>query len=334
MAIKSARHGDLSPAAPPAGPPPGHGRTPSSSAAASAGSRRRSGSARAATGSRCWSGSSSPAAAPTCHRQDGFTFDAGPTIVTAPFLFEELWALCGRRLADDVDLRPVVALLPHPLPRRRAPSTTRGDPARDARARWRGSRPATSRATSASCAQSEAIFRVGFEQLGARALRLAGRHGADRARPGAARQGYRTRATAWSPRTCATRGCASVLSFHPLLVGGNPFTTTVDLRAHRLPRAALGRAFRRWAAPGALVQGLVELIEGQGGAVRCGAEVERDHRRGRRGDAACGWRRASAIAADVVVSNADSAWTYRHLRAAEDRAAAGPTGASSARATR
>ena len=24
-------------------------------------------------------------------RQDGFTFDAGPTIVTAPFLFEELW---------------------------------------------------------------------------------------------------------------------------------------------------------------------------------------------------------------------------------------------------
>jgi phytoene desaturase len=30
-------------------------------------------------------------------RQDGFTFDAGPTIVTAPFMLEELWALCGRR---------------------------------------------------------------------------------------------------------------------------------------------------------------------------------------------------------------------------------------------
>src|SRR5512138_1058041 len=41
------------------------------------------------------------------HRQDGFTFDAGPTIVTAPFLLEELWQLCGRRLADDVDLRPI-----------------------------------------------------------------------------------------------------------------------------------------------------------------------------------------------------------------------------------
>ena len=41
------------------------------------------------------------------YRQDGFTFDAGPTVITAPFLLEELWALCGKRLADDIDLRPV-----------------------------------------------------------------------------------------------------------------------------------------------------------------------------------------------------------------------------------
>ena len=33
-------------------------------------------------------------------RQDGFTFDAGPTIVTAPFLFEELWALAGERFSN------------------------------------------------------------------------------------------------------------------------------------------------------------------------------------------------------------------------------------------
>jgi phytoene desaturase len=40
-------------------------------------------------------------------RQDGFTFDAGPTILTAPFLLEELWRLCGREMADDVILTPV-----------------------------------------------------------------------------------------------------------------------------------------------------------------------------------------------------------------------------------
>src|SRR3954464_9598832 len=41
------------------------------------------------------------------HRPDGFTFDGGPPIITAPFLLEELWGLCGRRLADDVELVPV-----------------------------------------------------------------------------------------------------------------------------------------------------------------------------------------------------------------------------------
>src|SRR5512147_524756 len=40
-------------------------------------------------------------------RQDGFTFDAGPTIITLPQLFEELWALCGRKFSDDIDLRPL-----------------------------------------------------------------------------------------------------------------------------------------------------------------------------------------------------------------------------------
>lgn len=38
-------------------------------------------------------------------RQDGFTFDAGPTIITAPFILEELWSLAGARLSDDVTLK-------------------------------------------------------------------------------------------------------------------------------------------------------------------------------------------------------------------------------------
>ena len=41
------------------------------------------------------------------HRQQGFTFDAGPTVITAPFMLEELWRLCGKNLADDVKLVPV-----------------------------------------------------------------------------------------------------------------------------------------------------------------------------------------------------------------------------------
>ena len=41
------------------------------------------------------------------HRRGGHVFDAGPTIVTAPFLLQELWALCGKRLEDHVTLMPL-----------------------------------------------------------------------------------------------------------------------------------------------------------------------------------------------------------------------------------
>ena len=34
-------------------------------------------------------------------QQDGFTFDAGPTVITAPFLFDDLFSLAGRRREDD-----------------------------------------------------------------------------------------------------------------------------------------------------------------------------------------------------------------------------------------
>ncbi|HEX2146051.1 MAG TPA: FAD-dependent oxidoreductase, partial [Pseudorhizobium sp.] len=41
------------------------------------------------------------------YADDGFTFDAGPTVITDPDCLEQLWALSGRRLADYVTLLPV-----------------------------------------------------------------------------------------------------------------------------------------------------------------------------------------------------------------------------------
>ena len=35
------------------------------------------------------------------HHQDGFTFDAGPTIITAPFLLEELWP-CAANACETI----------------------------------------------------------------------------------------------------------------------------------------------------------------------------------------------------------------------------------------
>jgi phytoene desaturase len=102
-----------------------------------------------------------------------------------------------------------------------------------------------------------------------------------------------------------------VFSFHPLLIGGNPFTASSIY-------CLIAFLERRWGVhfamggTGRLVDGLAGLIEGQGGEVRSGAEVSEIVVENK---CATGVRLTSGeeIAADIVVSNADSAWTYRHL---------------------
>src|SRR5664279_3057962 len=105
-----------------------------------------------------------PGGRASVHRQDGFTFDAGPTIITAPFLFEELWQLCGRRLADDVQLKAL-----SPFYRIRFHDGERFDCSGDAsamRAEVQRLAPADVEGYERFMRACEAIYRVGFEQLG------------------------------------------------------------------------------------------------------------------------------------------------------------------------
>jgi len=247
------------------------------------------------------------------HRQDGHVFDAGPTIVTAPHLFEELWGLCGRRLADDVELRPM-----EPFYRIRFHDGSHfdysGDPA-TMRAAVERLAPADVAGYERFMQTSTEICRVGFEQLGHVPFGSV----ADMARvaPQLLRlKGYRT---VWQhvARHVRDERLRTVLSFHPLLIGANPFAVTSVY-------CLIASLERRWGVhfamggTGRLVAGLVGLIEGQGNVVRCGAEVSAITVEGRR---ATGVRLASGetLAADVVVSNADSAWTYRHLLSGHTR---------------
>jgi phytoene dehydrogenase-like protein len=50
----------------------------------------------------------SRAGAPISGKRDGFTFDAGPTVITDPACLKELWALSGHDMAEDVELMPVM----------------------------------------------------------------------------------------------------------------------------------------------------------------------------------------------------------------------------------
>ncbi len=159
------------------------------------------------------------------YRQDGFTFDAGPTIITAPYLLEELWSLCGKRLADHVELRALRSVLPHPLRRRRSTSLFRR-PRRDARRdrahRARGRR----RASTASSAGQRRHLQGRLRGTGRPALPPLRLRCARGAGPGPA-AGLSHRSTRASATFSATSTCASPSRFHPLLIGGNPLTTTV-----------------------------------------------------------------------------------------------------------
>jgi phytoene desaturase len=241
------------------------------------------------------------------HRIDGFVFDAGPTVITAPHLFEELWTLCGRRLADDVTLVPVA-----PFYRLRFDDGTTFDYSGDAAAMRDAVRrlaPGDVDGYERFLAASEAIFRVGFEQLAHVPFDRLG--DMVRVLPDLARlQGYRT-VYGLASRYVRDERLRVVLTFQSLLVGGNPFSTTSVYCLIAFLERQWGVHFAM-GGTNRLVSGLVGLIEGQGGSVRCNQQVEEILVED---GAARGVRLASGerIAADVVVSNADSAWTYRKL---------------------
>lgn len=240
-------------------------------------------------------------------RQDGFTFDAGPTVITAPFLFEELWALCGRRLEDDVDLRPV-----HPFYRIRFEDGDVFDYSGDAELMRREIRrfsPEDEAGYERFLALSERIFDTGFTRLGHVPFDSVW----DMARivPDMIRLQSHLTVFRLVARFIKHPKLRQVLSFHPLLVGGNPFATTSIY-------TLIAYLERQWGVhfpiggTGALVQGLLGLVEGLGGELRLNADVaevlvEEGRARGVR------LTGGEVIRADVVVSNADSAWLYRHL---------------------
>ena len=246
-------------------------------------------------------------------RQDGFTFDAGPTIVTAPFLFEELWALCGRRMADDVRLTALDPFYRLLFDDGTALDCNDDDAAM--RARIAAFAPGDVAGYETFLKEAEAIYKVGFEQLSdvpfstladmLKALPAMARLRADRSVYGLV------------SRHVKDERLRTALSFHPLFIGGNPFAVTAIYALVIHLERKYGVHFAR-GGTGALVDGLVGLIKGQGGAIRHGAEVaEITVADG----AATGVRLADGetLTADIVVSNADAAHTYGTLLPAAHR---------------
>jgi len=246
-------------------------------------------------------------------RQDGFTFDAGPTIITAPFLLEDLWALAGRRLADDIDLRSI-----SPFYRIHFNDGATFDCSGDAefmRAQVAALAPADSAGYEKFVALSETIYKIGFEQLAHKAFSS----WVDMARilPHLAKlSGYRS-VSGLAKKYIRDPRLQIALSFHPLLVGGNPLNTSAIYCLILHLERKFGVHFPV-GGTGALVRGMVRLIEGQGNFMRTGVTVSEilvaDGK-------ASGVRLegGETIAADIVVSNACAAWTYGKLLGGHNR---------------
>lgn len=239
-------------------------------------------------------------------RQDGFTFDAGPTIVTAPFIMEELWSLFDEKMEDDLTLKaldPFYKIRFHDGDE----FLCNGDPdfMEKQIAKFE---PSDVKGYHRYFKESKENFVVGFDLMDKPFHRL------------------------WDmltfvPRLALNRADLSVfghvkkhiknkklriaLSFHPLFVGGNPLNVTSIYSLIAYLERTYGVHYAM-GGTGALVEAMVKLFTRHGGTILYNAPVNSlivD------GDKAQGvvLESGERITSDIVVANADSHWVYRNL---------------------
>jgi phytoene desaturase len=237
----------------------------------------------------------------------GFTFDAGPTVITDPSAIEELFAVAGKRMADYVELLPV-----NPFYRLCWEDGTTFNYANDQAELDRqihALNPADVAGYQRFLKYSRAVFDEGYLKLGAvpfLSFRDMMRAGPQLARLEAWKSVY-----AMVARFIQHDKLRQAFSFHSLLVGGNPFaTSSIYTLIHALERN-WGVWFPR-GGTGALVNGLVRLFQDLGGVVALNADVARiEVGNGRaKGVQLTDGRRFEA---DQVASNADVVHTYAAL---------------------
>ena len=241
------------------------------------------------------------------YEREGFRHDAGPTVITAPFLFEELFALFGERFADHVKLVPLTPWYRFQF----ADGDTfdYGGTLEATLAEIERIEPRDRAGYLALLEHSRRIYDIGFTQLSAQPFHRLG----TMLRQVPHLLGLRNYETVWQmvSRHLVSDKLRRAFSIQPLLVGGNPFdTTSIYGLIHFLERAhgvhfAMG-------GTGAVTQALGGLMERQGIALRLSTTIERVR-------IEQGVARGVVLAdgthvdADIVVSDADAAHLYRDL---------------------
>ncbi|MGV3768708.1 MAG: phytoene desaturase [Sphingobium phenoxybenzoativorans] len=240
------------------------------------------------------------------HR-DGFTFDAGPTVITDPPCLAELWRLTGHDMADDVKLIPV-----SPFYRLNWPDGTNFDYSNDEvglRREIGKLDPADIAGYERFIDYSKGVCEEGYRKLGS----VPFLDFAAMVKAGPALAKYQAWRSVYSMVSSFVKNekLREALSFHTLLVGGNPMSTSsIYALIHTLEKE--GGVWFAQGGTNRLVAAMATHFERIGGTLRLGDPVEEIETIGDRATAVrtkAGWRGE----ADAIASNADLMHSYGKL---------------------
>lgn len=240
-------------------------------------------------------------------QRQGFTFDAGPTVITDPPCLQELWALSGQDMAADVTLDPVM-----PFYRLNWPDGTNFDYSNDEaalNAEIAKLNPADVAGYEKFLTYSKGVYEEGYVKLGSAAFL----DFASMIKAAPALMKYQAWRSVYSIVSSYVQDerLRQALSFHTLLVGGNPMSTSsIYALIHTIEKDG-GVWFAR-GGTNRLVAGMVALFERLGGTIRLADPVTKIETQGDRATAvetASGWRGE----ADMIASNGDMMHNYAAL---------------------
>lgn len=243
----------------------------------------------------------------SCIWKDGHRFDLGPTIVTVPQVFKELWAACGRDFHEEVDLRPL-----DPFYEIRWPDGSTFTARQDTEAMREEVRrlsPGDIAGYDTFLRDSEERYWFGFEDLGRRSMHKLS--DLIRVLPRFAMLRADRSVYTHAARRVKDERLRMALSFHPLFIGGDPFNVTsmYILVSHLEKEFGVHYAMGGVAA---IAKNMAKIIGEQGGTLQMETEVDEILVKN---GCARGVKLASGevLTADIVVSNADAGFTYDHL---------------------
>jgi phytoene desaturase len=237
---------------------------------------------------------------------NGFKFDGGPTVITAPFMLDDIFIGAGKNREDYFKLVPVDPFFRIFDDDGKPFNYSHNMDINNEIARWNS---ADRIGYKRFIQTTRAIFKKGFNKFTRRPfLRITDML---RVVPELMRLPSFISVYQYVSLFVKDDFLRRVLSVHLLMIGGNPFNTPSIYAVHQYIEREWG-VHHAIGGTGAVVEGLGKLLTDLGGKITLNTEVTEILVRGR---VVTGVRLAdgSIHRADVIVSNADLAFTYRNL---------------------